>query len=206
MSRPSRRRRRSPFFAPLLLLLALPGGADGQTWDAPSLVSPYSPRGLSLFLTSATEGAGLGVLAAWRQQGDGMRWGYRAGLSSASSGDVVGIVGANVSGLLADGIEDADVQVLWWTGAGARVGTPLTVSIPAGLVVAWEGWGDGASFAPYGGGHVVLDLSTQSDETATLEAALDLGLDLTLASGWIFRFGAALGGRSALAVGLRIPG
>lgn len=185
------------------LLVATPLGAQ-VAWDAPALVSPAAPSGLAVFLTS-TSGGGLGVMTAWRQPGARVGLGYRLGLANDAADDLAVSGGIDVSGMLADGVEDADVQVQWWSGAGASVGDELVVSIPAGLTVGWVGGGDGTTFAPYAGGHVVLDLATGEGDAARLEAVADLGIDLTLTSGWIVRFGASVGGRDALAIGIRVP-
>ena len=73
------------------------------------------------------------------------------------------------------------------------------------LVAGWRGMGDGNAFAPYAGAHVALDVATGRGDNVSLDASLDLGLDLTLTTGWVVRFGASLFGRDAVGVGIRIP-
>ena len=52
-----------------------------------------------------------------------------------------------------------------------------------------------------------LDLLTgEGNGGWSLDAGVDLGLDLTLTSGWMVRFGVALFGRGSLGVGIRVPG
>jgi len=97
------------------------------------------------------------------------------------------------------------VDVRWWSGLGAGVGDEFVLSVPLGLVVGWQGAGDDVVFAPYAGGHAVLDIGTGEGDAVDLSASLDVGLDLTLVSGWVVRFGAAIGGRDALALGVRLP-
>jgi hypothetical protein len=75
-----------------------------------------------------------------------------------------------------------------------------------GLVAGWTGSGDDVVFSPYVGGHVALDFTNIEGDEISFDALLDLGLDLFLVSGWVIRFGASLGGREALALGLRLPG
>ena len=55
------------------------------------------------------------------------------------------------------------------------------------------------------GGHIALDFTSLDDETVALDASLDAGIDLSLTSGWVVRFGVSLGGREALALGMSVP-
>lgn len=187
-------------------LLWTPDPATAQfAWDGPSLVAPHAPSGLSVLLVANDPGGALGAMAQWRQERAAMGWGYRGGIVQSDSDDLAVFGGVDVSGVLAESVEDADIQVLWWSGAGAGVGDELALSVPLGLVAGWRGMGDGTAFAPYAGAHVVLDLATGGGDTVSLDASLDLGLDLTLTTGWVVRFGASLFGRDAVAVGIRIP-
>lgn len=191
----------------LLALPALPAPAAAQfPWDGPSLISPHAPPGLSVLLVGSDPGGSLGVMAQWRKPGGALAWGYRGGLAQNDADDLSVFGGVDLSGVLAESIEDADVQVAWWTGAGAGIGDHLGVSVPLGLVFAWRGLGDGNVFAPYAGAHMALDLATGEGDNVSLDGSVDVGIDLTLTSGWVVRFGASLFGRDALAVGIRIPG
>jgi len=183
-----------------------PAAAAAQfAWDGPSLVAPHAPSGLSVLLVANDPGGALGAMAQWRQERASMGWGYRGGIVRSDSDDLSVFGGVDVSGVLAESVEDADIQVLWWSGAGAGVGDELALSVPLGLVAGWRGMGDGTAFAPYAGAHVALDLATGAGDAVSLDASLDLGLDLTLTTGWVVRFGASLFGRDAVAVGIRIP-
>ena len=194
-------------FGILILGSTLPAALTGQVaWEGPSLVSPYAPGGLSVFLVGADPGGALGAMAQWRTTRGALGWGYRGGVVQDDADQAVVFAGVDVSGVLARSVEDADVHVAWWSGLGAGVGDEVLVSIPLGLVVAWQGLGDGTVFSPYAGGHVTLDLATGEGGDAALDGSLDVGLDLTLTSGWIVRFGAALFGRGSLGVGIRVPG
>jgi hypothetical protein len=190
----------------LAALVLFPARAESQfAWDGPSLVSPHAPSGLSAFLVGSDPGGTLGVMAQVRRAGGKLNWGYRGGLVQDDADDLSFFGGVDLSGTLAESIEDADVQVLWWTGAGAGLGDRFALSVPVGLALGWKGLGDGNVFAPYAGAHVALDLRSGEGDRVALNGSLDLGLDLTLVSGWVVRFGASLFGRDALAVGLRIP-
>jgi hypothetical protein len=164
-------------------------------------VGPHTPGGLSLFLVDPSPGGGLGALAQWRRAAGAGGLGYRLGVAEDRSGEVSVFGGMDLSGLLATGVEESEIDVVWWSGAGLGVGEDVVVSVPLGLMVGWRGLGDGTVFAPHGGAHVVLDIADEVE----LEGALDLGLDLTLASGWVVRFAASFGGREAIAIGVRVP-
>lgn len=184
-----------------------PAPASAQyAWDGPSLVGPHAPKGLSALLVGNDPGGALGVLAHWRRDSASLGLGYRGGLVQGDDDDLAAFGGVDVSGVLAESLEDADVQVLWWSGLGAGLGDELAISVPAGLVAGWRGFGDGNAFAPYAGAHVALDFATGDGDNVSLDASLDLGLDLTLTSGWVVRFGASLFGRDAVGVGIRVPG
>jgi hypothetical protein len=189
----------------MLASLAIPVGASAQyRWDVPPLVSPYAPQGPSVLLVGADRGEALGGLLHWRHDTASLGLGYRAGV--VQDGHTSVFAGVDVSGYLARQLEEADVAVTWWSGLGAGVSDELTVSVPLGLMMAWRGLGEGNVFAPYAGAHTTLDLSTRPGDHAGLDASLDVGLDLTLVSGWIVRFGASFFGPGAVGIGLRIPG
>lgn len=197
---------RRPLVTLALIAVLVPSSLRAQfAWDGPPLVSPHAPLGLSVLLVGNDPGDALGAMAHWSSRRGALAVGYRGGMVQNDGGRVSGFAGVDVSGVLAQSVEDADLQVAWWSGVGAGVGDDLLVSIPLGLVVGWQGLGDGTVFAPYAGGHVSLDLATGSQDGAGLDASVDLGVDLTLASAWVVRFGASLFGRGSFAVGVRVP-
>jgi hypothetical protein len=196
-------------FLVVLFLVAtlVPGSACAQlSWDVPSLVEPYAPQGLSVFVMNPDPSDNLGGLVHWRHDSAALGLGYRVGLGRNPAGHVAALAGVDVSGILAHTVEGADLPVLWWTGFGTGLGHNVMVSVPLGLVAGWHGIGDDNVLAPYVGGHVVLDLSTQEGQVVNLDGSFDVGVDLTLVSGFVVRVGASLGDRNALAVGLRLPG
>lgn len=188
------------------LWVVMPSTAQAQVaWDAPVLLSPHAPQGLSVFVVGSGPGDAVGVLGQWRQDRASLGLAYRAGIAQSDADDVSVHGGVDISGLLASSIEDADIQVAWWTGLGGGVGNEVVVSIPVGLVASWRGLGDGNVFAPYAGAHVSLDLASGEGDAVSLDGSLDMGLDLTLVSGWVVRFGASLLGRESVALGIRVP-
>ena len=67
--------------------------------------------------------------------------GYRAAVGEGIRGDVAVGTGIDVSGVLTTGVENADIDVLWWSGIGAGVGDDLMISVPLGIVAGWTGSG-----------------------------------------------------------------
>jgi hypothetical protein len=59
--------------------------------------------------------------------------------------------------------------------------------------------------SPYGGGHVNLDLSSVDSNNVDFSGAVDFGIDVVLPSGWMLRFGATIGDRESIALGVRLP-
>jgi hypothetical protein len=189
------------------LCLLVPAGVGAQmAWDVPSLLRPGAPSGLSVLLLDPGAGSELGVAATWRDSRAPAGIGFRAGLANGPDHDLGALFGVDVSGSLGTSAGSGEPSVMWWSGAGVGVGHHARISVPAGLVLGWEARDEGVSFAPYVGAHVAVDALTAGNGDMRLDGALDLGLDLAFDSGWVLRFGAAVGGRDALAVGVRLPG
>lgn len=199
--------RRSLPLAAIALLAAttLPRLAEGQTaWDAPPLISHVAPAGVSLFLLSPA-GGDLGGLVTFRHEAGPVGLGYRLAITDENASDDLAVSGGvDVSGFLARGVEGAPIDVMWWSGAGLGWGENTVVSIPLGALVGWSGQGGDVILSPYAGGHVALDVSDVDGDNVSLAGSADLGLDVVLSSGWLVRFGASLGDREALAIGVRL--
>lgn len=192
--------------AALALTLLGPASASSQAvWDAPAFVRPGAPPGLTLALTDSEPGDGLGVLALWRGAAVPSGLGFRAGVSEAPGDDVVALFGVDVSGSLTRVVGMKGPSAIWWSGAGVGVGDNVGLSFPLGVALSWAWVGDGVSVMPSAGGHLALDVFLGDGDDLDLEGVVDLGLDFAI-SRWVVRVGAALGGRDALAIGVRIPG
>lgn len=197
---------RSVFVVLLALALATPASAQ-IAWDSPPFISPIAPAGLSIFFLRA-DAERLGALATYRHEAGAVGLGYRFAITEevGPDEDIAIAGGVDVSGFLARGIENADVDVAWWSGLGASVGNETVVSIPLGLIVGWSGESDsGVIFSPYGGGHVALDFVSGEGDAVDFNGAIDIGVDVVLNSGWMVRFGASFGDREALALGFKLP-
>ncbi|MEX2467127.1 MAG: hypothetical protein WD995_09455 [Gemmatimonadota bacterium] len=197
---------RSVFLTLLALALATPASAQ-IAWDSPPFISPVAPAGLSLFFLRA-DAERLGGLATYRHEAGAVGLGYRFAITEevGPNEDVAVAAGVDVSGFLARGIENADVDIAWWSGLGVGVGNETMVSIPLGIILGWSGESDtGVIFSPYGGGHVALDFRSGPGDDVNFSGAIDIGGDIVLSSGWMIRFGASFGDREALALGFKLP-
>ncbi len=190
-----------------VLGFALPFGAGAQVaWDVPAMMRPGAPEGISVLLLEPYPGEDFGVLAMWRRSPAPAGVGLRGGLADDPGGDLAAFVGLDFSGSLGSLGSRNQASVLWWTGAGVGVGDEVLVSFPLGAVIGWSITEDDVRFAPYVGGHVVLDAYTGPGDDLDFDGSIDLGVDLGFGSGLMLRFGAALADRDAFALGLRVPG
>lgn len=188
----------------LVAALARPASAQ-IAWDSPALISPAVPAGFSLLLLNPA-GGDLGVLGTLRHAAGPVGLGYRAALAEEDgTGDLAFAGGVDVSGYLARGVEGSEIDVIWWTGGGLGIGDEVLATAPLGVILGWSGSGGDVVLSPYGGGHVVLDLSSRDNDRLRFDAVVDLGVDVVLSSGWMIRFGASLGDRESLALGIRLP-
>lgn len=190
--------------ATLVAASAVPASAQ-TLWDAPPLVSHVVPAGVSLFVINPA-GGDLGGLVTFRHDAGPVGLGYRFAISDQNgpSGDLAVAGGVDISGFLSRAVEGSEVDVMWWSGAGIGLGNETVVSIPVGALIGWSGQGGDVILSPYGGGHVTLDISTSDADNVHFGGSFDLGLDIVLSSGWLIRFGASLGDRDALALGVKI--
>ena len=191
--------------AVMIAALAVPASAQIK-WDSPPLISPVVPAGLSVFVLNAASGD-LGALATLRQTAGPVGIGYRAAIAEEDgSGDIAFAGGVDISGFLSRAVEGSEIDVIWWSGAGLGFGNETLFSAPVGIILGWSGSGTDVILSPYAGGHVTLDISTDDMNKVHFDGSVDLGLDVVLASGWMVRFGATIGDRDALALGIKVPG
>jgi len=197
--------RRSLMVALFLSALAAPVSAQ-VAWDSPALISPAVPSGFSIFATNPA-GGDIGALGTYRHAAGPVGLGFRAGIGDETGSDGAAVWGGiDVSGVLARGVENSEVDVIWWAGGGVGIGDETLFTAPLGIVLGWTGAGGDVLFSPYGGGHVVLDLSSVDGQGVRFDGVIDLGVDLVMSSGWMIRFGASLADRESIALGVRLPG
>jgi hypothetical protein len=190
----------------LLAMTLSPAAVSAQiVWDAPSMMRPGAPSGLSLLLLEPYPGNEFGALAIWRQSPAPVGFGLRVGVAEDASDDLAVMFGLDVSGPLSSLGGAGDPRLIWWAGAGLGIGNELVASFPAGIVLGWAIESEGVVFAPSIGGHVAMDIMTGPGDDLDIDGAVDLGMDLGFQSGFQVRFGASVGGREALAIGVRLP-
>jgi hypothetical protein len=190
-------------------MLLLPAAGRAQVaWDAPLLLPPMPEPGLGIFLADTWRG-GLGVIGMWRPAPSG--WGLRFGIAEErGDGDIAALGGIDFVGRLNRATSDFPIDIDWVFGAGLGVGDNVLVSFPLGITGGHTFRGEGATFKPYVAPRVVLDAffrDNERDDDSDLDLGftLDLGIDLRLSrstSGVLIRFGASLGDREAVGVGL----
>jgi hypothetical protein len=189
----------------LVALAAAPASAQ-VAWDSPALISPAVPGGFSIFFTNPA-GGDIGALGTYRHAAGPVGLGFRAGIADESGSDGAAVWGGiDVSGVLARGVENSEVDVIWWGGGGVGIGSETLFTAPLGIIIGWTGSGGSVLFSPYGGAHVVLDLSSVDGQSVRFDGVIDLGVDLVMSSGWMIRFGASLADRESIALGVRLPG
>jgi hypothetical protein len=193
----------------LAAALALPAGTSAQTaWDSPLLLPPRPQPGLGIYLADM-HGGGLGVLGAWRSS----MWNYglRFGISEGGANEDVAVFGGvDYTGLINTATSDFPLDVDWVFGAGAGISDGVRFSVPLGLTLGTSFQGEDARFVPFMTPRVVLDAifgNDTRDSELDLDLAVDVGLDLRLMrggpmAGKSIRFGASLGDRDALAIGI----
>lgn len=189
----------------LLMLLGLAAPAHAQlAWDSPLLVPPRAAPGFGIFLIEPAGGS-LGALATLRPSGAASRLQFRVGLAEDDPGDDLAILGGvDVSDALVTASDDFPIDVSWVAGAGIGVGDFVNVAFPFGLILGQSFAGDGVTFTPYVSPRIVVDgtFDAPGDDGLGLDLAVDVGLDLAFADGWLIRFGGTIGDREALAIGL----
>lgn len=194
-------------FAVILLAAAPAAPASAQiAWQSPALIGPAAPSGVSLFVIDPA-GGDLGGLVTFRHDAGPVGLGYRLAIADEAGpdGDIAISGGVDISGFLTRGVEGSLIDVVWWSGGGVGIGDETLVSIPLGLLLGASLTSEDVTLSPYGGAHLSLDISTVDDDNVDLSGAVDVGLDVTLPSGWLVRFGATVGDREALALGVRLP-
>lgn len=205
--------RRSVAAVTVGLVAAVMGApAQAQTaWDSPMLLPPRPADGFGIFLTDMHNG-GIGVLGTWRSPV--WNYGIRAGISEGSAGSDLAIFGGvDYMGPVNTATADIPVDVDWVFGAGISINDGARVSLPVGLTAAHSIQAEGARFTPFLTPRVVLDgyFGSENRERGDglgLGFAVELGLDLRLTATTgpfadaTIRFGASLGDRRAIGIGM----
>lgn len=201
--------------ATVALGVAMPAGAQ-VAWDAPMMVSPQMPGGFGIFLVDASVaprgpgqggGDGVGVLGTWRGSAvPGL--GFRIGAAEGVAGELAGFGGVDISGRLVSASDEFPLNVVWVTGAGLGFGEYVFLSFPLGVSLGRAFETDDVWFNPYIAPRLVLDAQMGDDspeDGLDMRLAIDLGTDIAFSNSWAVRFGASVGDREGLAIGLTFP-
>lgn len=196
----------------VLTVMAPSRPALGQApWESPLLLGPISPTEWSVMLVDP--GPGLGALVRWESWGKGTRVGFRLGIGEDGKDGATLFGGVDILGRLAsyrDREADPEVplEVAWFSGLGVGVGDATLLSLPLGLSLGTLLSADEVEFRPYLAPRLILDawLDHPRKEELDLGFAVDLGLELGLGGSWWLRFGASVGDRKGVGVGLGFGG
>ncbi|MCI0434047.1 MAG: hypothetical protein L0271_10500 [Gemmatimonadetes bacterium] len=195
------------WFAAVVVIAGLvPVRAAAQiAWDSPMLLPPGSPVGFSVFLVDV-HGGDLGVMGLWRSPS--WNFGLRVGIAEGPGDDIGVYGGIDFAGRMTRATDEFPLDIDWVFGAGigATDGGAL-VSLPLGLTAGHDFEGDGVGFLPYVTPRVILDACLDcgrrgDNDDVSLDFAADIGLDLRVSRRLTIRFGATLGDRDGVAVGL----
>jgi hypothetical protein len=192
-------------WALLAALLASPATVAAQIpWDSPWLLPPRAQDGFGIFLIDVS-GGDLGVMGMFRSPS--YNFGIRAGIAEAGADDLGVFGGLDFSGELTRSTEEFPLDIDWLVGVGVGVVDGALISAPLGLTLGHEFEGDGVGFTPFLTPRVVLDACLDcdfrnEDNDLNLDFAADIGLDLSITRRFIVRFGATLGDRSGVGIGI----
>ena len=194
------------FVIPLIAaaILLVPAPADAQVvWDSPLFAAPQPEAGYGFYLFEPA-GADLGLLGTFKGAGSSLR--FRFGIADGiGDGNIAVLGGADYSRLLRSRDADFPLDIGWVIGAGLGYQEFLSISIPFGFSAGVPIQADDLRFTPFVTPRVVVDAFLDAPEGAddtNLDFTVDIGLDVGLGQTWGLRFGATLGDREALGIGI----
>jgi len=189
------------FVLAIALTIGIAAPATAQVWDSPFMVAPRPPAGLGLYLVDVA-GGDVGFMARW--QPTSTSWAIRGGIAD-SYDDVALFGGVDISGALTRSRYEFPLDIDWVFGVGATIVPDFIISVPLGLTVGHTFTGDGTRFTPYLTPRIIMDAFFEGPKDGLdLDFAADLGVDVRFQPGWAVRFGATLGDREALGIGVVI--
>lgn len=167
-----------------------------------------------MFVTNPEPGSEASLLMTWRESSAPGGFGFRGSVGEGYSDDLAVAIGVDYSGTVLDASDEFPLDAIWFVGAGASVGDFGLISIPAGFSFGRTFETDGVLFRPYGAPKVHLDGEIgggdagrlRDDDEVELGFTLDLGADIQFVDEFTIRFGASVGDRESLAVGVQFGG
>jgi hypothetical protein len=197
----------------LLFLLVKP--AHGQVpWETPQLLAPHAPRGLGLMAASyaAAPGDGWGAVLTWRRADAPTGLGFRiAAGRGRGERDAVG-AGVEASGWITRATPAFPLDMIWLSGLGGSYGSSVQIALPMGVSAGRSFGGAGnVWFNPYAASRAVIEGRIGGRAPADeldLQLATELGANFSFDRDrkFILRMAAAIGDRSALALGGHLGG
>jgi len=166
---------------------------------------PVNPVGWGLYVVDPSPGRGLGVMATWRGEEGPGSLGFRVGLAEDGGEDLALFGGVDLSGSIHRASDEFPLNLVWVAGAGMGVGSYALLSFPLGVSLGHDFDAEGVWFNPYMTPRLVLDAwlgNHRRRNDLNLSLALDFGIDFAVDPGWAMRFGATLGERSAIGLGV----
>lgn len=130
------------------------------------------------------------------------------GLADGPRDDLAAFGGVDFSGLLVSHNRDFPLDMVWVGGLGLGAGHDAILTVPFGLSLGRTLRSEDTWLNLYFTPRFVLDafLGENTRDDLDLGMAVDLGFDLGFGEGWALRFGASVGDREGVAVGLAVPG
>lgn len=194
------------------LLLVSASGVDAQVpWETPQLLAPHAPRGVSLLATSyaAAPGDGWGVVVAVRTGAAPHGLGFRIAGGRGRGGENAIGGGLEAARWITRASTAFPVDIIATTGIGGSYGHSTQIAVPIGLA-AGSSLGDAAFwFNPYVATRVIIEGrvggAAPSDEL-DLQIGTEIGANLAFDRDrdFVLRLAAAMGDRSALAIGVHL--
>jgi hypothetical protein len=195
------------------LLMTAAGAVSAQVpWDTPQLLAPQAPRGIGLLAVSyaVAPGDGWGAVITWRSADAPTGLGYR--IAAGRGRDSVDAIGGGIeaSAWITRASTAFPLDVIWTSGIGGAYGRSLQIALPVGIAAGRSLGGD-VWFNPYAASRVIIEGrvggGTASDEL-DLQLANEIGVNMSFDGErrFIVRVAAAIGDRSALAVGAHLGG
>lgn len=185
-----------------LLLLLGAGSATAQVYDVPAFHPPYGESQFGLYLFFPNDVDDVGVMGTWRDSGDLLDLGFRAG-ALGFEGETGLLAAVELKDHVVRASEEFPLDVAWVSGVGITgfPGSELEelVRIPLGFSFGRALGDEDVSFVPYIYPRLALDFV--GDDT-DLGFDLDLGFDASFATEWSLRFAFTLGDHEAVGVGL----
>lgn len=198
----------------LALLLLAAGASHAQVpWETPQLLAPHAPRGVSLVATSyaSAPGDGWGVVVAVRTGEAPTGLGFRIAGGQGRGGENAIGGGIEAATWITRAANAFPLDIIAMTGIGGSYGHSTQIALPIGISAGRSLGDDAFWFSPYVSTRVIIEGrlgGSAPEDELDLQIATEIGANLSFDRdrNFIMRMAAALGDRSALALGVHLGG